>query len=149
MSLFWIHCASCLPVIAFAACAGSKQPPAAPGAATTASAAAESSADAIDALVARLSEQPLWTNGLSPEVELDATDPIEEVLKQVFAAISFDQGRVTSHRVMETRRVSIGAEAAPYTAVLLETNLGRKIALLRHEGAAVGWWSRVFDAAGE
>lgn len=33
-----------------------------------------------------------------------------------------------------------------YTAVLTETDLGKKIVLLKYERPGLGWWNRVYDA---
>jgi hypothetical protein len=102
--------------------------------------------DAIDQLVARLSAEPLWQNGVFPHVLLPADATIPEVVAEVLAHVGFDQGKVTSHRVLATRNVAIGMPDERYTAVLLSTNLGKKIMLLRGPMAGGnGWWSRVHD----
>jgi hypothetical protein len=127
---------------AVSAGATSAAPVAAVSAAPSASAATVG--DAIGVLVAKLSASPLWTNGLSPTLPLPKTASVEAVLAEMFQHVSFDPGPVTSHRILVTRRVHIGSEPEPYTAVLVDTNLGRKIVLLRYDGEELGWWSRVF-----
>jgi hypothetical protein len=48
---------------------------------------------------------------------------------------------------LETRQVRIpGSLPDVYTAVIVDTDLGKKIVLMKYEGAALGWWSRVFPA---
>ena len=65
----------------------------------------------------------------------------------MFALTSFDAGRVTRHTLRTTKDVRIGTGPSDvYTAVLVETNLGDKIVLLRSGGTEHRWWSRVFDA---
>lgn len=41
--------------------------------------------------------------------------------------------------------MKIGEDLEPYQALLVDTDQGRKIVLIRHGGPAVGWWSRIFD----
>lgn len=89
---------------------------------------------------------PLWQNGLSPQLELPASATPAEVVAAMFRKISFDPGPVKSHRVVESRTVRIGADPEAFTAVLLDTDQGPMVALLRHESARVGWWTRVYPA---
>jgi hypothetical protein len=103
--------------------------------------------DPIDRLAARLASTPLWNNGLSPQIDLPPTAATDEVVAAVFERVSFDQGRATRHETLRTKPVSIGGDPREYVAVLVETNFGRKIVLLRYEGQSIGWWSRVFDEA--
>lgn len=130
----------CVLVLGTGETAEAKKPPAA----TTRDAGV--AVDAIERLVARLSRQPLWANGAFPKVALPASAATAEVVAQVLARVSFDRGRVRKHRVVSERQVRIGDEVEPYTAVLTETDQGELIVLLRHQGDAVGWWSRVFTA---
>ncbi|HUG73167.1 MAG TPA: hypothetical protein VMK82_07080 [Steroidobacteraceae bacterium] len=99
--------------------------------------------DPIAELVARLSATGgLWTNGMFRKIDLPATAPIPQVLKSALEYNRYDKRVVTAHRITETRGVRIGVEQG-YTAVLVDTDLGRKIVLLRH--VPIGWWSRVYD----
>ena len=111
-----------------------------------AAAASATSSDeaAIDRLVTRLAASPLWVNGLSPNLDVPATAKPDEVLTQMFTRISFDRGRVTKHTILTTKIVRIPPESEPYTAVALDTNLGPKLVLMKHQGNA-GFWTRVFD----
>ena len=100
-------------------------------------------ADPIDALVADLGDtHGRWNHGLSPDLRLPETATIDEVLTRMFTWISFDEGRVTEHRIVEQREVRIDEHSAPLTAVRVATNLGDKVVLLRYE--AMGWWTRAY-----
>lgn len=101
--------------------------------------------DPVDALVKRLAATSgMWTNGTYTAVELPATAPILQVLQAVLETNRYDRRRATVSRIISTRQVSIGdLPNEPYTAVLVETDLGRRIALLR--STQLGWWSRVYD----
>lgn len=107
--------------------------------------------DAIDQLVVKLSaSHGLWVNGMSPTLGLPASASTDQALARVFEMMEFDRGRVTVHQTVTIRKVEIaGGPSGLYTAALLDTNLGRKIVLLRHEGESAGWWCRVCDATGE
>jgi hypothetical protein len=110
----------------------------------SAAASATSSDEAIDRLAPRLAASPLWVNGLSPTLDVPATAKPDEVLAQMFTRISFDRGRVTKHTILTTKIVRIPPESEPYTAVALDTNLGPKLVLMKHQGN-YGFWTRVFD----
>lgn len=100
----------------------------------------------IERLVAWLSAHPLWENGLFPTLDLPPTASTEQVLSMIFRVTSFDAGRVDEHRILYSREAGIpGSLPNRYTAVLVATNQGQKIVLLRYTGRPVGWWSRVYD----
>lgn len=101
--------------------------------------------NSIDRLITKLSASPLWTNGIFPTLELPEVTTTERVVQRVFETISFDQGKIAKYAIIEERAVRIGADPREYTAVLVDTNLGRKIALLQWQGEKIGWWSRVFE----
>jgi hypothetical protein len=109
---------------------------------------AAAASDSIDRLMARLSSyHGLWQNGAFPKLDVPATASTEQVVIRVFQKISFDKGRVAKSSILETRQVRIpGSLPDEYTAVLVETDLGRKIVLLQHVAEPLGWWSRVYDA---
>ena len=115
--------------------------------------------DSIDELAGKLSASPLWRNGTYPSLDLSATASIDEVIARVFQRNSLDEGLVKEHRILETRVVSIRpvyhrlalvdprfmrvrSYSDTHTAVLVDTDLGEKVVLLKYEGT--GWWSRVF-----
>jgi hypothetical protein len=105
-------------------------------------------ADPITQLVERLSaSHGLWRNGLFPSLGLTENASSEQIVARVLELSTFDKGRVTKHRIMQTRRVQIpGEQQELYTAILVETNIGRKVVLLKFSGPAAGWWSRVYAA---
>lgn len=106
----------------------------------------EEPADAIQALVDRLSADPTgrWTNSLHPNLDLPPSATVEEVIDRMFQVVSLDQGRVTEFRILELRGVVIGSQSAErYNAARIHTNLGQKIVLFRREQQ--DWWTRVYD----
>lgn len=50
-----------------------------------------------------------------------------------------------SRSIRERSRSTRSQSGETYLTLLVETNLGQKIVLLQYQGAAAGWWSRVFD----
>lgn len=94
--------------------------------------------DAIDRLVTKLAAEPFWENGGYPKIDLPETAGPAQVLGQVFSRISFDRGKATPGEIVRQRTVRIGNDLRDYTAVLLETSQGRKIALIQWQGAGVG-----------
>jgi hypothetical protein len=67
----------------------------------------------------------------------------EEVIAQLNKETDLYQGnKVTSYSIIESRPVKLGS---PFTAVLLETNFGKRIILLQFQGSSTGWWSRAYD----
>jgi hypothetical protein len=105
-------------------------------------------ADPIDRLVASLSSDGMWQNGLFKPVDLPPSATPAEVLFQVDKLTGLYQGgKLTSYQIIEVRQVQIGSNqtGGKFTAVLLDTNLGKKIVLLQNQGSKTGWWSRVYD----
>lgn len=111
----------------------------------TVSATAAPASDPIDRLVARLSASPMWNNGGFAKIDLPKAAKTADVLAKVFASISFDQGPVTRHKIVEERKVHIANDDHDYTAIVVDTNFGQRVALISYWGPTVGWWSRVFD----
>jgi hypothetical protein len=104
-------------------------------------------ADPIARLVDRLSaSHGLWQNGLFPSLGLTASASNEEILSRIFELYVCAEGRVFEHGIVEVRQIRIPGELPDlYTALLVETNLGRKIVILKFNGPVVDWWSRVYD----
>ena len=103
--------------------------------------------DSIDALVDRLSaSHGAWGNRIFPTLGLPTSASTEQVVARVFEMVGFEKGRVTTHRILETRQVRIdnGVPGTIYTAVLVDTSLGHKIVLLRYLSPSLGWWSAVY-----
>lgn len=101
--------------------------------------------DSIARLVAKLEKQPMWTNGGFPKIALPETEKLDKVVTAALDRISFDKGKATRHTILDSRTVTIAPDTHDYTAVLLDTDQGRKIMLLQWQGSVTGWWSRVFD----
>lgn len=100
-----------------------------------------SASDPIGRLMANLSAtHGLWMNGRSPAIRLPETASTGQVLEQVFRMTGFDQGHVTSFKILTTRQIRL--DGGSYTAALVQTNLGEKVVLF----TAGGGWSRVFDS---
>jgi hypothetical protein len=124
----------------------SSEPPEAStsSAVTSASASASVVSDgSIDRLVDKLDKNHLWDNGHFPELELPHTASAEAVVSEIFSLESAGDGKPRHHHTLEIREVHIGSPS--YTAVLMDTEAGRKIVLLRYRSDNVGWWSRTFD----
>jgi len=109
--------------------------------------------DAIERLVARLSaSRGLWLNGVTPRIDLPATAPVADVVAQLFQKSAPAVGAVTRHDIIESRQVRIPTHPADigpdatYTAVLVDTNLGRRVVLMQYGPPSGGWWSRSYDA---
>lgn len=106
----------------------------------------------IDRLVSELSSprSRLWGNGAFPIIELPETATVDEVVAQVFRMTGFETGRLTEYKILNVQLVHIGCDGLdlqPYTAVLIQTSIGEKIALLKYRGSGIGWWSRVYNVA--
>jgi len=104
--------------------------------------------DEIDGLVADLSSSHgIWLNGFPPpSVDLRQSATFQQVVAEVFRKADFDPGRVTSYRILKTRRVQI-ADNYPesYIAVLADTNLGKKIVLMYYDQTGRYWWRRIYN----
>jgi hypothetical protein len=106
--------------------------------------------DAIDNLVAKLSATPGWDEGLSRLTVVPETAPPKQVLDEYFKTRIAD-GKVTNYKILRTRQVRITLPGRadledPCIAVLVQTNLGEKIVILRYLAPTNGWWSQVYDA---
>ncbi len=81
------------------------------GQATTNNTVTNLVADSIDQLVARLSSDGMWQNGLFKPVDLPPSATPEEVISQVDKLTGLYQGgKLTSYRIIETRQVQIGSD---------------------------------------
>ena len=104
--------------------------------------------DPIDHLVADLSAtHGFWTNGIGRDIVLLKTASTEQVVEQVFKTAIFEKGRVTTYKILKVRQVHIQVNTPElYTAVLVQTDLGKKITLFRFQEHFGNWWYRVYDA---
>jgi len=115
----------------------------------------DSTPDQIDRLVADLSSSNgMWLNGYQSIIHLPDSASPKQVVAQIFKEAEFDAGqrtstteRVTSYKILKIRQVHIPShgESDLYTAVLVQTDRGEKIILLRRGD---GWWWRYYDANG-
>jgi|GEM_PF-3043637 len=115
----------------------------------------ESRPDQIDRLVADLSSSNgMWLNGYQSIIHLPDSASPKQVAAQIFKEAEFNAGQgtsatahVTSYKILKIRRVHIPSAGEPdlYTAVLVLTDRGEKIILLRRGD---GWWWRYYDANG-
>jgi hypothetical protein len=103
-------------------------------------------ADPIDTLVTNLNaSHGLWINGMYPIIELPADAKTEQVLAAAVKMTGFDQGHIKTYKIVEVRTVQINTgRAEPYSAALVESDLGMKIFLFKAERSN-RWWTRFYD----
>lgn len=106
--------------------------------------------DAIDGLVAALSTNGgLWINGIDVDLVTTAGTP-EEVVSETLRMAQFKAGLMTSYQILEIREVHIGQFPGPYTAALVDTDLGGMIVLMQFikgkDSTPGHWWRRIYDA---
>jgi hypothetical protein len=106
--------------------------------------------DAIELFVANLSaDHGLWLNGLDADRVTKATTP-EEVVSETFNVAEFQRGRVTNYQILKIRKVHIDYPPDTYTAVLVDTNLGKMIVLMQYikgkDSTPGHWWRRIYSA---
>jgi len=97
----------------------------------------------IDHLVEKLQGELLWENGPYPIIKLPSTAQPNDVLNLVSSTNGPDNYGLAPHEVLETRRF-IGPFFAGGTAVLIKTDHGKKIVLMRAQGKN-SWWTRVYE----
>jgi hypothetical protein len=97
----------------------------------------------IENLVMRLSADPLGMNGMASFVKLPPTTATDALVWQALDQPSSHQEPAGRHHILKTTDVRIQGD--PYTAILVETNQGEKIVLVKFMGVKNGWWSRVYD----
>ena len=106
--------------------------------------------DAIDLFVANLSaDNGVWQNGFDTDLATKATTP-KEVVSETFRIAEFERGRVTNYQILKMRKVHIDYSPDTYTAVLVDTNLGRMIVLMQYikgkDSTSGHWWRRIYSA---
>ena len=104
--------------------------------------------DPIDQLTDHLNSQfGLWINGESPYIGLPPEATPEQVINQAIKLTGFDQGQIKTYTIREMRRVNLNEDGTnKYSAILLDSDCGKKIILFRYEGERLGWWTRFYDA---
>ena len=104
----------------------------------------------IDQLVTKLSaELGEWKNGSVMSVHLPSSAKPKEVISKLYQSRDMRYGNIiTNFQIIEIRPVHISPNFGNtnYMAVLMDTNLGRKITLLQYEDSVSSWWNKTFDA---
>ena len=106
--------------------------------------------DPIDQLVDELSQYNFWQNGVVPDITLPKTASTAQLVEALFKWRQGLDG--TEYRILKERHVCIDTyKPETFTAVLIETNRGKKIMLfqyMRHPPNSDSWiwWGRVYDA---
>ena len=105
--------------------------------------------DPFAALVERLNARHgLWNNGSYSPIQMGEYASVKEILERATANQEFDDGKISSYRVLETRKLELNDAPAGYRAALISSNLGPKILVFKYEGEQ-RWWSRFYDGAAE
>ncbi|HTR43382.1 MAG TPA: discoidin domain-containing protein [Pseudomonadales bacterium] len=102
--------------------------------------------DAIDSMIAAFSKYgDLWMNGIDAFDGSQAGSP-EEVISETFRKAKFQNGLMTSYRILDVRKVRMDELDGDYTAALVDTNLGQMIVLMRKSATPGQWWRRIYSA---
>jgi len=103
-------------------------------------------ADPIDELVTKLNaSHGLWINGVYPIIDLPSDAKAEQVLAAAVKMTGFDQGHIKTCKILEIRTVLLNTGwVGPYSAALVESDLGMKIFLFKAERNN-RWWIRFYD----
>ena len=107
-----------------------------------------STSDSITALAKRLNNDigGEWINGEYPCINLPEQANTTDVLDEAVKIVGFDEGHIKKYEIVTTRRVNLNdGNNHEYLAVLINSDLGRKIVLMRYESPAIGWWSRFYN----
>src|SRR5580704_11098962 len=100
--------------------------------------------DPTDRVIQRISSNPYFRNGAVKMIELQKSAPIDEVIKQaVKNDIHFALSIPEPIKVISKRDVKIQGKL--YTAVLVDTQSGRRVVLISWLEASHSWWNRVYD----
>lgn len=103
--------------------------------------------DPIDAHEKRLNaSRGLWVNGIYPDVALHEYATVKQVLNLAITRHGFDEGDISSFRILKHRPLELEPMMTGYRAALIETNLGPKIFMFRYERDQQ-WWTRFYDIA--
>jgi hypothetical protein len=107
----------------------------------------------IRAIVAELSRpqkgvEP-WSVGMFPTIELPSKAAPAEVTGVCVRAYAYPRGLIKQYRILAAETVFIPDDPPKppvrYTAVLIASDLGKKIYLMQYIGHS-RWWTRSFDA---
>ncbi len=98
----------------------------------------------IESLAKKLSESHgLWTNGTFKPIVLVENVTDEQIIKQFVKNVVDEEHKLTKHKILKSQQINISSQE--YRAVLLDTNLGRKIILMKFYSPK-SWWTKIFDA---
>jgi hypothetical protein len=97
----------------------------------------------IDRIVQRESSNREFGSGWYRAIKLPATAPVEALLAQAFKNTLPYPTHPGSMHVISKREVKIST--LTYTAILVDTEDGRKIVFLHYDEPVHDWWSRVYD----
>ena len=103
-------------------------------------------ADPIERLMSQVPFEDCASYLYQP-VSLPATASPKEVIAALSKRGTFRDQRITDFTILEVRKVHSlqeGATSVFYSAVLMDSNLGRKIVLLQPE--SLGWYYKTYDA---
>ena len=107
--------------------------------------------DPIDRLVKKLdATNGMWVNGFDPVLDLSSDAKPEEVLATTMRTKMFKlNSGIKWYRIREIRKVKITSNSEePFTALLLNTDVGLRIFFFRFEGNH-NWCVRLFDVPAE
>ena len=107
-----------------------------------------STPDPISALTKQLNtdDGEMWINGEYPVIHLPAYASTTDVLNEAVKMTGFDAGHIKNYKILTTRVVSLDdGNAHEHLAILIDSDLGRKIVLTRYESPITGWWTRFYD----
>jgi len=90
----------------------------------------------------QLYANPMWLMGMHSQLQLPVTATAEEIVAQEVSSVSFPEGKITSYHIVRVEEITLAGN--PFSAVLLETNLGKKIVLYRH--GDLYWSVKIYDA---
>jgi len=99
--------------------------------------------DPIDKVVADLSANPVWGNGPSPIIDLPKNASTDEIVAKTLEVRGYSK-KVKGYKIIEVKQVRIN-EPAPYIAVLIKSDDGENVVLLRYDGSTVGWENYVVN----
>jgi hypothetical protein len=113
--------------------------------------------DPIDSIVKKESANPYFGNGMYVPIRLPAAATPEQLTSAVFKQDLRELGSVTN--IVEARKIQImpkglmdvtNTDFFNYTAVLVDTDIGRKVVLLHYfdggkNKTSAGWWHEVYD----
>jgi hypothetical protein len=98
----------------------------------------------IDRLVTRLSTDKSFGSEEDTTISLPATVRHEVVVERAIA--EYHKAKDILHKVLNVRN-NLNINGRFYTAVLVGTNTGQEIVLVRYDEHAAGWWWKVYPVS--